>query len=320
MRVTVLGAGSIGSTVAYTLVTVNPEIDVVLVDVDEGKSRGHTIDLLQSYAHCSHAAGEPFIRGRGSDYDPIVEVGEPGPDAIADTDCIVMTAGADRSRDSDRSDGRLKLLEGNLKVVEEIGGWMSDVDPKPVITTTNPLEVITHSLWRESGWPREKFLGYSLAETARIVDEIARRYDTDPQNVYCPVFGEHGGDNMAPIFSRATVDGDPFEPTETEKDEIIEHVLSIPWEVIQLRGGRDSSRWATGRGVVSILQALHNGGTDDPIDLCVPLNGEYGYEDVSLSVAVTLDTQGIDQIIEWDLTEWEREQMDKAFEAVSSHL
>lgn len=133
--------------------------------------------------------------------------------------------------------------------------------------------------------------------------------------MYCPVLGEHG-EHVVPVFSRATVGGDPVEFSKPEREDILEYVRDVPYDVLKLRGASDSSRWVTARGIASIVRRLEDGLADAPVCLSTPLSGEYGFEGISLSVPVRLGEDGVASIIEWDLTDEERTALEDAYHAV----
>ena len=190
------GGGTIGSTVAYTLAVEYPELDLTLVDPRTEVTEGHAIDLRHSRCHAAHAVGRPAFEDRPGSVTVVEPPSStasgsagPGPEPIDAADAIVVTASAPRPADSFERGGRLSVLERNLEIATELGGWFSRGEPTPTVVVANPSDRVTHRLWTESGWPRERFLGYSLSETARIADELARRADGDvsPADVYCPI-------------------------------------------------------------------------------------------------------------------------------------
>ncbi|WP_435551893.1 malate dehydrogenase [Natrinema sp. CGMCC1.2065] len=314
------GGGTIGSTVAYTLAVQRPETTVTLADPQTAVTTGHAIDLRHAQCHVATAAGRPSFGddspGTVTAIDPSAS---PGPDPIDAADAIVVTASAARDPDSFERGGRLSNLERNLEIAADIGEWFGEADPTPTVVAANPTDRVTYRLWEASGWPRERFLGYSLSETARIADELARRFDTSPAAVSCPVLGEHG-EHMVPAFSRATVDGEPIDLSATEREAVLEYVRDVPYDVIERRGPEDSSRWVTSRGVATIVARLADGGTDEPVCLSTPLSGEYGLEGVSVSVPVRLDAGGVGEVVEWDLAPNERDGLERAAAAVRRSL
>lgn len=310
MHVTVLGTGTIGSTVAYNLATSG--LTVRVADTDEGKSRGHAVDISHSIAHAAHPIGRGLVNGK-------IESVSPGPEAVAGADCIVVTASAPRPAGASQRGGRAEWLDDNLEIVREIGKWFRETTPCPVIVVTNPVDAITYELYRQSQWPAKRFLGYSLSESARIAHTLARDHDVRYEDVYCPVLGEHG-EHMVPVFSRATIRGEEITLDEERKQDLLDQIRDVPYRVVDLRGASESSRWVTGRGAALIAQRLLDGGVAEPIGLSTPLDGEYGYKNVALSVPMTLDGDGVREIVDWQLSAWEQARMNDAYRAVSAHI
>lgn len=310
MHVTVLGTGTIGSTVAYNLAVQG--VTVRVTDVDETKSRGHALDVAHSLAHATHPVGQGLAAEN-------VQSVSPGVGAVTDTDCIVMTASAPRPTGANQRGGRTEWLNDNLDIVGEISDWLRDVPPCPVVVVTNPVDIITYELYRQSSWPSRWFLGYSLSETARLGYILAREFDVRYEDVSCPVLGEHG-ENMVPMFSQATIRGERLTLDDTRRQTILDRVRDVPYRVMDLRGAQESSRWVTGRGTALVAQKLLSGGIDEPVGLSTPLNGEYGYKDVALSVPVTFDDTGIKDIVNWELSTWEQSRMDNAYRAVVADI
>jgi len=317
MHVTVFGgAGSVGSTVAYTLATTVPDVEIRLVDVEADAAAGHGIDIENSMNHDTHAVGraiEADVRGGSGP----VSTTTPGPDAVRDTDCLIVVYNVSRTEEAVGRGGRASYYKQNRPVADELGEWMRDADPRPVVVVTNPVDRITLQLWDRSGWPRQSFLGYSLSETARSASEIGRMRDVDPHTVCCPMMGEHG-EHVVPVFSKTTIADEPVDLTTEERQQVLNYVREVPYEVMRLRGPGESSRWVSGRGAAAVAHAIGRGGTEDPVCLSVPLDGEYGYEDVSMSVPVVLSASGWETIERWSLSEWEHTRLDAAYDHLST--
>jgi len=317
MHVTVIGgAGAVGSTVAYTLAATVPGVTLRLVDVETDAAAGHGTDIEHATNHVTHAVGRaiaPDVRGgRGT-----VTTTAPGPDALADTDCVVVVYNVSRTEDAVGRGGRESYYEANRPVADELGDWMRGTDPRPVVVVTNPVDRIVRRLWERSGWPRRSFVGYALSETARAAAEIARLRDADPHDVHCPMMGEHG-EHVVPVFSRATVEGRPLDLSPADRRQVLDYVRQVPYDVMRQRGAAESSRWVSGRGVAGVVHALDRDGTDEPVCLSVPLDGEYGYEGVCMSVPVVLSAEGWDRIGRWSLSEWERDRLDAAYDHLAA--
>lgn len=316
MRVTVIGgAGSVGATIAYTLATTVPDVEIGLVDVDEEAASGHGTDVEHSMYHGTHAAGEAIASDVKSGRGP-VSVESPGPEALQRADCLVFAFNVSRPAEAVGRGGRESYYAENRRVADEFGERMASVDPVPAVVVTNPVDRITHRLWKRSGWPRSVFVGYALSETARAAAEIGRLLDVDPNGVHCPMMGEHG-ENVVPVLSRATADGRPVDLSVEERRQLLDYIREIPYDVMRQRGAEESSRWVSGRGAAAVVHAIRRGGTDEPVCLSVPLSGEYGFDGVSMSVPVVLSSDGWERIERWSLTDWERDRLEDAHESLA---
>lgn len=305
MPVTIVGGGgTVGSTVAYTLAIERPDVEIRICDVDGDASWGHATDARHARCHAAHALDTAPTTGD-------VRAVDPGADAVHDTDCVVVTASVPRPDDGDERGGRETFWPANRDVADEIADWLSNVDPCPVLVVTNPVDRMVSRLFERTDWPRSRFLGYSLSETARLADAIASHTGADDATVDCPVLGEHG-EHIVPAFSRATVDGAPLELSAEERAEMTDYARSIPYDVIQRRGTRDGSRWVTGRGAELVVEAILDDGAAEPVCLSTPLDGEYDLADVSLGVPVRLSSEGVARIEEWDLAEREYRALHEA--------
>jgi malate dehydrogenase len=305
------GAGTIGTTAAYTLGVDRPDVDVRLCDVAGDDAAGHAIDLRHARCHTAHALGAPGPTGEVTAVDP-------GPDAVRGADCVLVTASVPRPTERGE-EGRNAWWPANREVAETVGGWLAEADPVPVLSVTNPLDRYLAVLHAESGWPRHRFVGYSLSETARMADAIARHVGADPAAVDCPILGEHG-EHMVPAYSRATVGGEPFDPSPAERESLLAETKAAPYDVIDLRGGEDSSRWVTARGVALVVERILDGGGEGTVCLSTPLDGEYGIEGVPVSVPVELGPEGVERVIEWELSPEERRGVARAAEAIRRDL
>ncbi|THE64958.1 lactate dehydrogenase [Salinadaptatus halalkaliphilus] len=315
------GGGTIGITTAYTLAVDRPGLDITLADPRTEVTDAHATDLRHSQCHASHAIGRPAFEDRPGTISTVDPTDEPGQAALEAADAVVVTASEPRSMDNLKRGGRLAVLERNLEIAADLGEWFGASGPTPTVVVANPSDRVTHRLWEASGWPRSSFVGYSLSETARLADELARRTDAAPDEIYCPILGEHG-EHMVPVFSRATAAGEALSFSSGERQAILDYVRQVPYDVIDKRGADDSSRWVTGRGAALLVSRLLAGGTDrnDPVCLATPLDGEYGLEDVTLSVPVVLDSDGVAEILEWELTDEERRGLEDAADAIRSSL
>ncbi|XVH33221.1 malate dehydrogenase (plasmid) [Haloferacaceae archaeon DSL9] len=315
MEVAIIGGGgTVGCTTAYTLAVERPEIDITLIDVAEDIVRGHETDIR----HARTLNQLPSFTPTGRMNTVETRSFESG--SLSSADIAIIAASVSRPSGSAKRGGRAKFLEQNQQVTGNIAELLREREPLPVIVVSNPVDRITYHVWRETGWNRGYFIGYSLSETARTADKIADIRGVSGSDVYCPVVGEHG-ENVVPLFSRLSVNDEPVTLCESDQERVREYVRNVPYDVISLRGSDETSRWVTGQGVARLACAIADGGIDgEPIALSVPLAGEYNFEDVCLSVPVELGRMGVEQVLEWDLPDRECEQLNKAYESIRTDL
>ncbi|MFL2521550.1 MAG: malate dehydrogenase [Halobacteriales archaeon] len=318
MQIAIIGgAGTIGSTVAYSLSIMDPELEIFLVDINQNSAEGHALDLSYSSSHLCHPVGMPIHPTNSNIIKtlPLQSLHDLNPDLLIITASIPRPV--DSSSKSSTKGWRLEFLKLNKPLITSIGAYLESMTPIPVIVVTNPLDRITYHLWKSSNWPRKFFVGYSLSEQARMAYYISQLKQVDSSDVYCPVLGEHG-DHVVPIFSRAKVQNMPLEFSLKERQNLTEQVRDAAYEVIRLRGTEDSSRWVTGRGVSLLALALLSHDLSSPIPLSVPLEGEYGFNDVCLIVPVLFSNRNVTKIVEWDLSEEEKLELQSAYNSVKS--
>lgn len=314
MEVAIIGgAGTVGSTTAYTLAVERPDVDIKLVDIAEEAVRGHAIDIR----HARTLSQLPQFTGKGT--VNVVDATASETDSLSTADIAVVAASVPRPAGAAKRGGRSRFLDRNRELATTVASLLANRDPIPTIVVTNPVDQITYRLWRETDWQRGYFLGYTLSETARAADKISEICAVSASSVYCPIVGEHG-EHVVPLFSRLAADREPITLTEQERKEVREYVRNVPYDVIDLRGQAETSRWVSGHGVARLTQAVLNDGLDsDPIALSVPLDGEYGFTDVCLSVPVRFGRDGIEQVLEWDLNDEERKRLIAAYESLKTN-
>ncbi|RLM88394.1 lactate dehydrogenase [Halobellus sp. Atlit-38R] len=326
MHVAIIGgASTIGSTVAYTLAGLAPTVDVSLVDIDEGAAWAHATDVSHAGYHFANAPGASA--GYNPDSVGTIDSATPGELPALDPDLLIFNAAAPQPEDATDRGAREAELERNREIVEDVAEDLTALDPTPLLVVTNPIDRLVYHFYSLLGWPRRCFLGYSLSETARAADALADGLGVHRNDVYCPMMGEHG-ENVVPVFSRARVDGEPVEISADERADVREFVRDVPFEIAKKRGVGETSRWVTSAGVTRVVrtmlaadeQATRDSDGTGPFCLSTPLAGEYGFEDVALSVPVDVDAGGVAAIHEWELTDEETEQLTDAYDAVRADL
>ncbi len=281
-KVTVVGAGQVGATAAFLLVT-KGLADVVLVDVADGLPQGKSLDMMHSR---SVEQFGPRISGTNDYAD------------TAGSDVVVITAGLPRKPGMSRDD----LLAANSQVVRSVIGQAQSASPDAlVICVTNPLDVMTYLAWRESGLPHTRIFGMGgVLDSARFAYAISEATGAPVGTIRALACGAHG-DAMVPLPRHSTVDGKPL--TELLDAEAVralcERTVNGGAEVVALLK-TGSAFYAPAASVVHMVEAvLTDSGATMPS--CVRLSGEYGVEDVYMSMPATLGAEGVRAIPELDL-------------------
>lgn len=319
-----IGVGTIGSTTAYSIALTEPAWDITFFDPDTDLATGHALDIESTNGHLGHSIGCQLFEGN-TDRVPNVAVYEDmtEPNSPRNFDLLIVAASAPRPAGTDlRGGSRRAQLERNRSVISSVVDDIKQagLDPTPTIVVTNPLDRMVVDLNEGLiGWDRRYFVGYSLSETAHLARAISRRKNVQAELIRCPVMGEHG-ENMVPVFSRARIGGEPLLFTAEEREVIREEMRDVGYDVIQLRGMQQTSRWVSGFGVSLLARSIIHGGPSEPVCLSTPLDGEYGYSDVALGVPVNLSSDGIRDILEWNLTDQEWEQLDRAYESITRDI
>jgi malate dehydrogenase len=296
-KITVVGAGNVGATVAQY--AVERELgDVVLVDVIEGIPQGKSLDLAQ--------AGP--IHG----YDSSL-IGSNGYDDTADSDIVVITAGMARKPGMTRDD----LLFKNAEIVGSVVEQVARRSPRSIlILVTNPLDAMVQLAWKKSGFPAARVIGMAgVLDSARFRTFIARELDVSVENVSAFVLGGHG-DSMVPLPRYSTVAGIPItDLLPREKiDALVARTANGGAEIVNfLKAG--SAYYAPGASAVEMVEAILKD-KKKILPCAAYLDGQYGVKGVYVGVPVKLGRRGVEQIIEIKLTPDEQAAFNKSAAAV----
>ncbi len=282
-KVTVVGAGQVGATTAFLLL-IKELADVVLVDVAEGLPQGKALDMMHSR---SVEGFGPTVRGT-NDYA-----------ATARSDVVVITAGLPRRPGMTRDD----LLAANERIVRSVIATAVEASPDAVIVcVTNPLDIMTYLAWKVSGLPAERVLGMGgVLDSARFAYAIAEVTGASIEAVSTMVVGAHG-DAMVPLLSLSTVHGQAVTDTlaPEQVDAIVRRTINGGAEVVGLLK-TGSAFFAPAVSVVAMVEAIvHDSRAVMPS--CVRLSGQYGIDDVYVSVPAVLGRTGVIDIPELGLT------------------
>jgi malate dehydrogenase len=296
-KITVVGAGNVGATVAQY--TVEKELgDVVLVDVIEGVPQGKALDLLQA--------------GPVHGYDSRL-TGSNSYEDTHDSDIVVITAGLARKPGMTRDD----LLFKNAEIV---GSVLEQVVPRSrqaiLILVTNPLDAMVQLAWKRSGFPSERVIGMAgVLDSARFRTFIAQELDVSVENVTAFVLGGHG-DSMVPLPRYSTVAGIPI--TDLLSPErvaaLVTRTANGGAEIVNyLKTG--SAYYAPAASVVEMVEAILRD-KKKILPCAAYLDGQYGVRGLYVGVPVKLGRPGVEQVIEIRLTAAEQAAFDTSVAAV----
>src|SRR5215217_8778495 len=278
-KVTVVGAGNIGGTIALHLAQRN-YTDVVLVDIIEGLPQGKALDIMES---------GPILR-----FDSNV-VGTNEYEDTAGSDVAVITSGKPRQPGMSRED----LLNENQDIVSSVIEQPVEHSPDCIIgVVANPLDAMCHVAFETSDFPRERVVGMAdILDTARYRTFIAQELEVSVREVFAHVLGGHG-DNMVPLPSLATVNGVSITEllSQDRVDAIVQRTRQGGGEIVELLGS-GSAFYAPAAAIVEMVDAILM--DQKRILPCAAyLQGEYGLNDLFVGVPVKLGAGGIEDVIE----------------------
>ena len=284
MKVTVVGAGNVGATVANVLAHKDIVSEVVLLDLKGDMARGKALDSWQQapidYYSTSLTGTENYVDAAGSDI-------------------VVITAGIPRKPGMSRDD----LISTNAKIVSAVTKSILKTSPDPIIIiVSNPLDVMTYAAHVASGLDSKKVFGMAgILDTARYRAFLASEIGVSPKDIQALLMGGHG-DTMVPLPRYTTVAGIPItEFVDSDRlEEIVNRTKKGGGELVGLMG--TSAWYAPGAAAAQMVEAIVKD-ENRIFPCCVKLDGEYGLKDVYLGVPVTLNKSGIGKIIEVDLNE-----------------
>ena len=289
-KITVVGAGNVGATTAQRLAE-RDYADVVIVDIVEGMPQGKALDLNQS--------------GPVVGYEPTL-VGTNGYEETAGSDIVVITSGFPRQPGMSRDD----LLSKNKEIVGGVGTQVAEHSPEAiVIVVTNPLDAMCHVAFDATGFPRERVIGMAgILDSARFRTFLAWELGVSARDVTGFVLGGHG-DTMVPVVSYTNVAGVPVsQMIEAGRlEEIVQRTRDGGAEVVKLLQ-KGSAFYAPAAAVAEMVDAIVF--DQKRVLPCAALcRGEYGLDGLFVGVPVRLGAAGIEEIVEIELSDGEREQL-----------
>lgn len=280
-KITIIGAGKVGSTIAYTLSVMNLAKDIVMIDINHELALGEALDIRQGTpfsSNCSVYAG---------DY----------PDA-ANSNIVVITSGVARKP----GQSRLELAQTNVNIMKSIMPQVTKYAPDAMyIIVSNPVDILTYQWCKRSGLPENHIIGSgTILDTARLKARLSEYYNISQSNVHAYVFGEHGDSSFVPwslanisnipvTDFRNKVEGDMSMAPELNTADVEQYIRKSGGRVIARKG---ATFYAVAVSVCHICKCLLDG-MDTTLTVSTMMHGEYGIDDVCLSTLAIVGPDGV---------------------------
>lgn len=280
-KITIIGAGSVGSTIAYTLSMEDYASEIVMIDINKKKVAGEAMDIIQ---------GASFR-------DPISVIAGDYEDA-ADSDIVIITSGIARKP----GQTRIELTQTNVDILKSITPEIVKVSPNALyIIVSNPVDIMTYVFTKISGLPEQQIIGSgTLLDTARLRYALSEHFDIAQRNIHSYVLGEHGDSSFVPWsiakISGASLDeyaqmmrayGKDFQPL--DKDAMEDYVHKSGGRIIENKG---ATFYAVSVAVCRLCSLLLSS-NESISTVSTMLHGEYGIDDVCLSIPTLVGPKGI---------------------------
>lgn len=298
-KISVIGSGFTGATTAFFLA--QKELgDVVLVDIPqmENPTKGKALDMMEA--------------GPVQGFDVNI-TGTSNYEDTKDSDIVIITAGIARKPGMSRDD----LVQTNQKVMKIVTGEIVKHSPNTtIIVLTNPVDAMTYTVYKESGLPKERVIGQSgVLDTARFRTFVAQELNLSVKDVTGFVLGGHG-DDMVPLVRYSYAGGIPLETLidADRLEQIVDRTRKGGAEIVNLLGN-GSAYYAPAAALVEMAEAILKD-QRRVLPSIAYLEGEYGLNGIYLGVPTVLGSGGIEQIIELELTETEKAELDKSAASV----
>ncbi len=301
-KITLIGAGQIGGTLAH-LIALKGLANVVLFDVAEGIAKGKALDIAQS----SPVEGFDVSLKGTNDYKD-----------TKDSDVIIITAGVPRKPGMSRDD----LLGINLKIIKQVAQGIKKTSPDAfVICITNPLDVIVMALQKYSGLPKNKVVGMAgILDSSRFIYFLSEKLNISVNNIKSFVLGGHG-DTMVAMLNQTKVNGEMIKNlvksgklTQEDLNEIVERTKKGGAEIVKYLE-KGSAFYAPAAAGVEMAECYIKD-LKKELPCAAYLNGEYGVKEIYAGVPVIIGKNGVEKVIEIELSPEEKEQFDKSIKAV----
>ncbi len=298
-KITILGAGNVGASVAYTFAVAGTCSDVVLVDINKAKAKGEAMDIRQ-----------------GVSFGHNVEITDGTYEDAAGSDIVVVTLGLARKP----GQTRLDLAQANVNIIKEVMPQVARYAPDAIyVVVSNPVDILTYTILKCTDLKPSQVIGSGTAlDTSRLRSIIADHVGLSPNSIHAYVFGEHGDSSFIPwsIMNIAGVPVDEYcadqDHADLDEDEIIDEVRKAGAEVIKRKG---ATFYAIAMSVNKICDSILRD-SNNIISVSTLMDGRYGISDVCLSLPAVIGSNGIVKEVSPKLTEAEVEKLQASAKAL----
>lgn len=305
-KITIIGTGSVGSTIAYTLTATGIASEIVMIDVNDKKAMGEALDIRQGTPFCS-----PCSIYAGSYTD------------AKNSDIVIITSGVARKP----GQTRLDLAQTNVDILKSIIPQITKYAPEATyVIVSNPVDILTYTFCKCSDIPEERIIGSgTILDTSRLRSRLAEYFALSQQNVHAYVLGEHGDSSVIP-WSTANISNVPvmeYGKSFKRKDllipefnmaEVEEYVRKSGARVIERKG---ATFYAVSMSVCHICKCLLSG-IDTTMTVSTMLHGEYGIDDVAMSLLTVVGRNGAHNKVMLPLTDAEIKALHNSAESLKS--
>ena len=283
-KITIIGAGQVGSSIAYALALKGTATEIVLLDIDTKRAMGEAMDIRQ-----------------GTPYMSPVHIHEGNYEDAKDSDVVVITSGVARKP----GQSRLELAQTNVNIMKSIIPQVTKACPNAIyVLVANPVDILTYQFVKTSGIPADRIIGTgTLLDTARLRTRIAEDCNVAQPNIHAYVFGEHGDSSFVPwsLANVATIPVKDF-PVKVDLDGVEEYVRKSGGIIIE---AKKCTNYAIGVTTAQLCEMIKNSNTSATV-VSTMLTGEYGINDVCLSILTKVGGSGVQGRIEAPLTDAEK--------------
>ena len=299
-KITIIGAGSVGATIAYTLSNDDIASEIVMIDINKQKAEGEVLDIIQGTCF-----REPISIIAG-DYED-----------AAGSDIVIITSGIARKP----GQTRLELAQTNVNILKSIAPQIAKAAPDAkYIIVSNPVDVMTYVFTKVSGIPENQIIGSgTVLDTARLRCGISEHFGIAQKNVHAYIFGEHGDSSFVP-WSCASISAVPVkeypdamkrigkEVDPIDEDAMIEYVRKSGGKIIANKG---ATFYAVSASVVQLCKKLV-AASESTATVSTMMHGEYGIEDVVLSMPCVVGSDGIEMQVPVNLNDEEKVKLQES--------